>query len=85
MSGIIGADNVFGRDFGRPDSNMQGLIVSIYDIGCAVGSLISLFIGEVFGRRKMILSGGSTMIIGTIILASSTTRAQLLVGRVVTG
>lgn len=85
MSGIIGADNVFGRDFGRPDSSMQGLIVSIYDIGCAVGSLISLFIGEVFGRRKMILLGGSTMIIGTTILASSTTRAQLLVGRIVTG
>ena len=33
----------------------------------------------------MILAGGSTMIIGTIILASSTTLAQLLVGRIVTG
>lgn len=33
----------------------------------------------------MIIAGGSTMIIGTIILTSSTTIAQLLVGRVVTG
>lgn len=33
----------------------------------------------------MIILGGSTMIVGTAILASSTTLAQLLVGRVVTG
>lgn len=33
----------------------------------------------------MIMIGGATMIIGTIILASSTTLAQLLVGRIVTG
>lgn len=33
----------------------------------------------------MILAGGTIMIIGTILLGSSTTIAQLLVGRVVTG
>lgn len=33
----------------------------------------------------MILSGGITMILGTAILASSTTLAQLLIGRIVTG
>lgn len=33
----------------------------------------------------MIMLGGAIMIIGTIILASSTTLAQLLVGRIVTG
>ncbi|KAK7723548.1 hypothetical protein SLS57_004362 [Botryosphaeria dothidea] len=64
---------------------MQGLIVSIYDIGCAFGSLLSFFFAEHYGRKKMIIAGGSTMIIGTIILTSSTTIAQLLVGRVVTG
>lgn len=33
----------------------------------------------------MIMMGGSTMILGTIILASSYSRAQLLIGRIVTG
>jgi MFS family permease len=33
----------------------------------------------------MIIAGGSTMIVGTIILGSSNTLAQLLVGRIVTG
>lgn len=32
MSGIIGAENQFGNDFNNPDANMQGLIVSIYDV-----------------------------------------------------
>ncbi|KAB2579365.1 Sugar transporter STL1 [Lasiodiplodia theobromae] len=80
MSGIIGAENQFGNDFNNPDANMQGLIVSIYDIGCAFGSLISFFFAETYGRKNMIIAGGTTMIIGTIILTSSTTIAQLLVG-----
>jgi len=33
----------------------------------------------------MIMAGGSTMIVGTIILATSYSRAQLLVGRIITG
>lgn len=30
MSGLIGADNAFGREFNNPDANMQGIITSIY-------------------------------------------------------
>ena len=85
MSGLVGADNQFGKTFNNPDSTMQGLLTSIYDIGCAVGCLLSLVIGHRFGRRKMIMAGGSIMIIGTIILGSSYTTAQFLVGRIVTG
>lgn len=32
MSGIIGSNNQFGFDFGSPDTNLQGLVVSKYDI-----------------------------------------------------
>lgn len=85
MSGIIGADNRFGRDFNNPDDAMQGNIVALYDIGCVLGSILVFFIGERTGRKKMIASGGSIMIIGAIILASSYTRAQLIVGRIVIG
>ncbi|KAF5392125.1 hypothetical protein D9757_003194 [Collybiopsis confluens] len=81
MSGIIGAENQFGHDFGNPDPTAQGLI----DIGCAVGSLIVFIWGERIGRKRTIMSGAATMIIGTAILTSSTTRAQLYVGRIVTG
>jgi len=85
MSGLIGADNQFGKDFSHPDTDLQGIIVSIYDIGCAVGCLTCFFYGERIGRKRMIMAGGTIMIIGTILLGSSTTLAQLLIGRIVTG
>lgn len=85
MSGIIGANNQFGKDFNHPDANVQGTIVSLYDIGCCVGSLFCFFFGERFGRKKIIIMGGTTMIIGTILLGSSKSLAQLLVGRIITG
>ena len=61
MSGLIGADNAFGKQFGHPDPNMQGIITSIYDIGCAVGCLVAFAAGEHYGRKKMLLAGGSIM------------------------
>lgn len=85
MAGIIGANNRFGRDFNHPDAAMQGNITALYDIGCVVGSIICYFIGEKLGRRSMLIMGGTVMIIGTAILASSYTVAQLIAGRIITG
>ncbi|KAM6509636.1 hypothetical protein FALCPG4_017285 [Fusarium falciforme] len=85
MAGLIGVDNRFGRDFNNPDADMQGNITALYDIGCVVGSILCYFVGERFGRRTMLITGGSIMIVGTAILASSYTVAQLIVGRIVTG
>lgn len=42
MSGIIGAENQFGNDFNNPDANMQGLIVSIYDVRTLKAQIILL-------------------------------------------
>ncbi|KAB5593245.1 Sugar transporter STL1 [Ceratobasidium theobromae] len=81
MSGIVGADNQFGKDFDSPSPTAQGTIVAIYDIGCAVGSLMCFAFGQKLGRRRMIMLGAATMLVGTAILTSSTTRAQLIVGR----
>ncbi|KAJ6112032.1 Major facilitator superfamily domain general substrate transporter [Penicillium sp. IBT 18751x] len=85
MSGLVGANNEFGKQFNHPDATMQGILTSIYDIGCAVGCLLSFIVGHRVGRKRMIIAGGSIMVIGTIILGSSYSTAQFLVGRVVTG
>lgn len=85
MSGIVGAENNFGRYFNNPDAEMTGNITALYDIGCVFGSIVCYFVGESLGRRTMLMMGGSIMIIGTAILASPTTIAQLIVGRIVTG
>ncbi|KAF7529183.1 hypothetical protein G7054_g9938 [Neopestalotiopsis clavispora] len=85
MAGIIGADNRFGQDFGNPDADMQGNITALYDIGCVFGSIICYFVGERLGRRTMLMLGGFIMIIGSAILGSSYTIAQLIAGRIITG
>lgn len=85
MSGIIGSNNLFARDFDNPDAAMQGNITGLYDIGCVFGSIFCYFVGERYGRRTMLIVGGAIMIVGAAILASSFTIAQLIVGRIVTG
>jgi len=44
---------------------LQGVITSLYDIGCAFGALLTFFIGEKVGRSTMIFMGGDIMIIGS--------------------
>lgn len=85
MGGIIGANNPFGRYFNNPDADMQGNITALYDIGCVVGSIITYFVGERLGRRTMLITGGAIMIVGAALLGTSTTIAQLIAGRIVTG
>ncbi|KAM7199420.1 General substrate transporter [Rhypophila sp. PSN 637] len=85
MSGIIGANNAFRRDFSHPNPDMLGNITAIFDIGCVLGSLLCYFIGDKLGRRRMLMLGETVMVLGAVIHASSYSIAQLLVDRVVAG
>lgn len=67
------------------NATLQGSVVAIYDVGCFFGAIITLFIGEILGRRKTILIGCTVMIVGAILQTSSSTIAQLIVGRIVAG
>ena len=69
MSGLIGASNQFAQQFNHPNAKLQGIITSIYDIGYAAGALFNFFSGKKLGRKNMIIAGGTTMIIGTTLLA----------------
>lgn len=66
-------------------STYQGITLGIFNLGCFSGSLLTIWIGDLFGRKKTILMGTVIMIIGAIIQATSFSWAQLLVGRYVTG
>jgi MFS family permease len=54
-------------------------------LGCFLGSLITIFIGNPLGRKRVIMLGTSVMIIGAILQASSTTLAQFIIARIITG
>lgn len=50
-----------------------------------VGALACLFVGDWWGRRKVITWGVAIMIVGAIIQCTSYELSQLIVGRVITG
>ncbi|KAK4209694.1 hypothetical protein QBC37DRAFT_391073 [Rhypophila decipiens] len=90
MSGIITApafNNVFTATKDNPE--MQGFVTAIYEIGCLMGAMSILAVGDLLGRRRAIITGAIIMLLGVIIqvtaMPGATPLAQLIVGRVVMG
>ncbi|KAF9452894.1 general substrate transporter [Macrolepiota fuliginosa MF-IS2] len=69
----------------RSHAALQSLLVAIYELGCVIGALANLWIGDRLGRRRSIFLGGVIMIIGAIVQAASFSYAQILVARVISG
>ena len=57
----------------------------LQEIGCLIGALSNLWVGDWLGRRKTIVLGGIIMIIGAILQTTSFSYAQLVVARIITG
>ena len=54
-------------------------------MGCFLGAVVTAFYGEELGRRKSTAVGVVVQMIGTLLQATSYTRAQMIVARVVSG
>ncbi|KAK5631789.1 hypothetical protein RRF57_007503 [Xylaria bambusicola] len=90
MSGILTAPafaDVFEET--RDNSTIQGLVTSIYDLGCLFGAIFILNVGDQLGRRRAIIAGGIIMIFGALIQVTAypghAPLAQFIIGRIVTG
>ncbi|KAJ5501867.1 General substrate transporter [Penicillium fimorum] len=66
-------------------STRQGITVAAYNLGCFAGSIPTIWIGNIIGRRKAIFAGSFIMCIGAILQCTSYGLAQLVIGRLVTG
>lgn len=82
-------------------ATLQSLLVAIYvssiqrkygtvdrlsqEVGCLIGALSNLWVGDRLGRRRTIILGGILMITGAILQATSFSYAQIIVARIVTG
>ena len=64
---------------------LLGIVVAAYNLGCFVGSLPTIWIGNWLGRRKTIFLGSFIMVIGAILQCTAYHLPQLIVGRIVTG
>jgi MFS family permease len=61
-------------------TTIQGITVASYNLGCFCGAVVTIFIGDILGRRKMILLGSSIMVVGAILQCSAFSLAHLIVG-----
>ncbi|KAI0115710.1 general substrate transporter [Nemania sp. FL0031] len=90
MSGILTSEafaDVFEET--RNNSTIQGVVTSVYDLGCLFGAIFILAVGDQLGRRRAIIAGGIIMIIGTLIQITAypghAPLAQFIIGRIITG
>lgn len=64
---------------------MQGLLSSLYTLGCFFGCVGSISFSEKIGRKKPILIGTVLISIGAVIQTAAYSPAQFIVGRIVSG
>ncbi|KAL2826260.1 general substrate transporter [Aspergillus cavernicola] len=84
LGGLV-SEPSFLSAMGNPSSFYLGIIVALFNIGCLGGCLIAGLWGNYLGRKRTIVWGCLTMIVGGIIQASSYGSGQLIAGRIVSG
>lgn len=66
-------------------SNIEGISVASYNVGCFMGSIACIWVGDILGRRKTIFTGSAIMVIGATLQCSAFQLSQFIVGRIITG
>ncbi|CAK4019739.1 Sugar transporter STL1 [Lecanosticta acicola] len=66
-------------------SNVQGITVGGYTLGCFFGAVATIWLGNLLGRKRTILVGSTIMVIGAAIQCSSFSLGQLIAARLITG
>ena len=91
LGGVLGGP-AFTKQFpsinttsGNGNPRLQGFVVGSYNIGCWLGALMTVYMGEKLGRKRTIMVGCTILAIGTAIQCSAYSIPQLVVGRIITG
>ncbi|KIV82489.1 hypothetical protein PV11_04597 [Exophiala sideris] len=84
MGGLT-TSTAFLNVFGNPGSALLGFIVASYEVGALFGALFQFVLGDRYGRKPNNLGGAVLVTIGAILQTTTTTLAQFLVGRIISG
>ncbi|KGR15347.1 high-affinity glucose transporter [Candida albicans P57072] len=84
MSAFIGS-GPYMKFFHSPGSDIQGFITASMALGSFFGSIASSFVSEPFGRRLSLLICAFFWMVGAAIQSSAQNRAQLIIGRIISG
>ncbi|QID84730.1 hexose transporter hxt9 [Saccharomyces pastorianus] len=64
----------------------MGLIVSIFNVGCAVGGILLSKVGDIYGRRIGLIAVTSIYVVGILVQITSTHKwYQYFIGRIISG
>lgn len=87
FSGVVVNENFLQlHDLVGPDrTKVLSTVTAIYNIGCFIGAILAFILGERLGRKKSIMIGTAIMTVGSIIMTSSFSLAQMFVGRTILG
>lgn len=66
-------------------STIQGTVVAVYAIGGFIGTFACIWLGDMLGRRRVIMAGAVVQVIGAVLNASAYSLAQLVVCRIIIG
>ncbi|KAJ5580199.1 uncharacterized protein N7459_006184 [Penicillium hispanicum] len=66
-------------------SSLRGTVMATFTIGVSLGTFSCIWLGDLMGRRRVILTGSITQIIGASLSASAYSLAQLIAARVIIG
>ncbi|KAJ5826751.1 Major facilitator superfamily domain general substrate transporter [Penicillium robsamsonii] len=63
----------------------QGIAVASYNLGCFIGAVATIFIGNPLGRRRTIFCGCVIMTTGALLQCTAYSLPHFIIGRIVTG
>ncbi|PQE32958.1 sugar transporter protein [Rutstroemia sp. NJR-2017a WRK4] len=66
-------------------TSLVATITALYDIGCFVGAIVAVMVGEWLGRKKTILYGTGIMTVGAILQIASYNVPTMIAGRIIAG
>lgn len=87
-SGIIGSSISlphFKEYFHHPDATTTGGIVSAFQGGAMLGTIINMLFANKLGRKKTILMGSCVSVVGCALQGGAADIAMLMVGRFIAG
>ncbi|KAL9087124.1 MAG: hypothetical protein Q9159_003819 [Coniocarpon cinnabarinum] len=84
FSGIVGNED-FLNVVKHPDSALEGIIVSIYNLGAFSGCIVNFFTAEITGRRRAMWLAMAFIIVGAALQCTSYGKPQIMIARYVTG
>ncbi|KAJ4349572.1 uncharacterized protein N0V89_008188 [Didymosphaeria variabile] len=84
FGGIVGNPH-FLDTFNHPAPGLEGIIVSIYNLGCFTGCVLAFFFCEKTGRRLAMWIAMVWIIVGAILQTTAYSVPHLMIARFITG